>query len=138
MTTHYYGSRQRLVPWVVETWGRHDSTMVELLKGAAQVAARRGVGRAACRDDAAEQRRDARVAASIFRTWQQRLSAGLVQAVAEHFDAQFCPVAGTVARQRYSRFVPRGLTGCALDQGLLGVTGHTRNAEPRFAFALAF
>ena len=47
-------------------------------------------------------------------------------------------VAGTVARQRYSRFVPRGLTGCALDQGLLGVTGHTRNAEPRFAFALAF
>ena len=58
------GSRQRLVPWVVETWGRHDSTVVELLKGAAQVAARRGAGRAACRDDAAEQRQDARVAAS--------------------------------------------------------------------------
>ena len=40
----------------------------------------------------------------------------------------------TAARPRLAA----GGGGCALDQGLLGVTGHARHAEPRFAFALAF
>ena len=133
-------SRLRLIPWIVELWGRHDAPLLEFLKGAATIAGRRVGHREACGDEAAEARRDDRVAGSIFRSWQQHLSAGLVKAAAEHFDSLFFPIGGTVARQRgYSRYIPRGMRGsCPLDQGLLGVSGHTRNAEPRFAFAMGF
>ena len=128
--------RQRLVPWVVETWGRHDAPLVEMLRGAAQLAAEERLAPSAP-DDAAESRRIARIAASVFSTWMQRLSAGIVVAVAEHFDARFRPLRGTVSRQAFRSLVPSGLAGrCALDQGLLGVSGHLRSMEPRFSFVL--
>ena len=127
-------TRQLLLPWVVETWGRHDPILLEFLKGTARVAAYRVCGRESCSSDGAEQRRDARVAGRIFTGWVQRLSAGVAQAMAEHLDGLFNPVGGTVARSGFGRWVP---SGAAADAGLVGVTGHVRNSEPRFAFSLA-
>jgi hypothetical protein len=138
-----YGSlidqeRHRLVPWVVETWGRHDDWVMEFLRGVAGVAAEAQERPSAAIDEEAQRRRVARVQGTIFTTWMQRLTAGLVVAVAEHFDARFRPLRGTVARQSYRNFVPAGMAGgCSLDEGLLGVSGRVRNMEPRFAFAMA-
>ena len=124
-------TRCRLVPFVVETWGRLSAPVVDLLKGTALLAARRECGRDSCATDDAESRRDARVAATILRGWVQRISAGIVATQAEQLDRLFHPLAGSVARQAYARFAPRG-TGGGVDSGLLGVTGHARNAEPRY------
>lgn len=129
--------RQRLLPWTLETWGRHDEALVGFLRGAARIAAEMQERPSTSSDDA-EKRRVARVQASIFSTWMQRLSAGLAVAVAVHFDARFRPVGGTVARQAYRRFVPQEMAGsCALDEGFIGVSGRARRMEPRFAFAMA-
>jgi hypothetical protein len=130
--------RHRFMPWVVESWGRHDEWLVEQLRGAAKIAAEAQERPSAQIDDDAEKRRVARVQATIFNTWMQRLSAGLVAAVAEHFDGRFRPLRGTVVRQTYRNFVPAGMAGgCSLDEGILGVSGHVRSMEPRFAFAMA-
>jgi hypothetical protein len=129
-------ARQRLLPWVVETWGRHDPQLVLFLRGAARLAAEARLAPQAA-DDAAAARLLARVAASIFSTWMQRLSAGVVVAVAEHLDARFRPLRGVAARQAFRGVVPRGLEGrCALDHGLVGPGGQVRSMEPRFGFWL--
>jgi hypothetical protein len=130
--------RQRLLPWVVETWGRHDADLVVFLRGAARLAAfARAPPPAASADDAAEARRIGRLAGAVFATWMQRLSAGVVVSVAEHLDARFRPLRGSAARQAFRGLVPSGLAGrCPLDQGVLGVSGHVRSMEPRFAFTL--
>ena len=125
------GTRSRLVPFVVETWGRLSTPAYELLKATALLAARRECGRDSCSTDDGEERRDAQVAATILRGWLQRVSAAVVAAQAEQLDRVLHPLAGSVARQAYARFAPRG-TGGGVDCGLLGVTGHVRNAEPRF------
>ena len=127
--------RQRLVPAVWEAWGRPGASIVRLLRGSARLAAFRSCGRDSCSSDGAEKRRDARVAARIYAEWMMRLSAGLVRAVALHLDAHFHPVGGTVARGEYSRYVPIG--GGSADVGIIGVTGHVRNSEPRFSFAMS-
>ena len=133
--------RHRLLPWVVETWGRHDAPLVEFLRAAARLAAEERLPAppsAAGVDDSAVARRLARVSATVFHTWMQRLSAGLVVSVAEFFDARFRPLRGGTARQSFRLLVPRGLSGrCPLDEGVLGVSGHVRGLEPRFAFSLA-
>jgi len=115
----------------VETWGRLSTPAYELLKATALLAARRECGRDSCSTDDGEERRDAQVAATILRGWLQRVSAAVVAAQAEQLDRVLHPLAGSVARQAYARFAPRG-TGGGVDCGLLGVTGHVRNAEPRF------
>jgi uncharacterized membrane protein YgcG len=126
--------RHKLVPWAVETWGRHDDWLVKFLRGVAEIAAT-DRERPSCGDDAAERRRVARLRETIFATWMQRLGAGLAVAVAEHFDARFRPLRGTVARQGGRAHVPAGMEGaCALDQGLLGVGGHARCMEPLHGF----
>ena len=126
--------RHKLVPWAVETWGRHDVWLVKFLRGVAEIAAT-DRERPSCGDDAAERRRVARLRETIFATWMQRLGAGLAVAVAEHFDARFRPLRGTVARQGGRAHVPAGMEGaCALDQGLLGVGGHARCMEPLYGF----
>jgi hypothetical protein len=133
--------RHRLLPWVVETWGRHDAPLVEFLRGAARLAAEERLpapSPAPGVDDAAVARCLARVSATVFHTWMQRLSAGLVVSVAEFFDARFRPLRGGVARQAFRLLVPAGLSGrCALDEGVMGVSGHVRGLEPRFAFSMA-
>ena len=89
--------RHRLLPWVVETWGRHDAPLVEFLRAAARLAAEERLPAppsAAGVDDSAVARRLARVSATVFHTWMQRLSAGLVVSVAEFFDARFRPLRG--------------------------------------------
>ena len=131
-------SRQLLVPWVVETWGRHDPELTAFLAGTALVAAQQRAGRDSCGDDAADARRDRRVAAQILTGWRQRLSAGVVIATAGQLDRMFYPLAGSAARQGgLGRFVPRGGDGQqVVDSGLLGVTGRARNAEPRFCFSM--
>jgi hypothetical protein len=74
------------------------------------------------------------VAASIFRGWLQRISAQIAAAQAEHLDRHFYPISGVVARQAYAGFAARGggVGTRSVDDGLLGVTGHVRNQEPRW------
>lgn len=80
--------------------GRHDAPLIALLQGATRLAAEERLPPTAP-DDAAEARRLGRVAASVFAAWMQRLTAGLVVAVAEHFDARFRPLRGTLSRGRF-------------------------------------
>ena len=128
--------RHRFVPWAVETWGRHDKQLVTFLRGVAEIAAADGE-RPSAADDEGERRRVHRVRDSIFSTWMQRLSAGLVVAVAEHFDARFRPLRGAAARRRYRGHVPQGLHGrCELAEGTMCCSGRVRSLEPRFVFAL--
>ena len=58
--------------------------------------------------------------------------------MAEHFDARFRPLRGTVARQAYRNFVPAGMAGgCSLDEGLLGASGRVRCMQPHYGFVMA-
>lgn len=127
-------TRQLLVPWAVETWGRFDPALLLLLQATARLAAFRESGRDSCSSDGAEQRRDARVCSRILRGWLMKLSAGLAVAVACHLDAEFFPVRGTAARSAFRQTAAGG--GGTADTGLIGVTGWARNSEPRFSFLL--
>jgi hypothetical protein len=89
-------SHCKLVPFVVETWGRVSETTMDLLKGTAALAAQRECERDSCDTDDAEARRDARVAAAILQGWVQQISGAVVAAQAEQLDRLFHPLAGTV------------------------------------------
>jgi hypothetical protein len=128
-------SRCRLVPFVAETWGCLDAGLVSFLKSTALLAAPRLAGRGSASSDEEEERRNVRVANSIMRGWRIRLSAGIAQATAEHLDSRFFPLAGTVERQSYVRYAPRGLCGGGgPDQGFLGPSGRVRGAAPALVF----
>ena len=129
-------TRMLLVPWVVETWGRHDPVLVLFLRNTARQAAQRSAGTERCSSDGAQERRDGRVAGFIYAGWMAALSAGIAVAVATQLERAFFPLGGTVAHGDIRRYQVNG--GQAIDDsGLLGVTGRARNAEPRFAFAIA-
>ena len=129
-------TRMLLVPWVVETWGRHDPVLVLFLRNTARQAAQRSAGTERCSSDGAQERRDGRVAGFIYAGWMAALSAGIAVAVATQLERAFFPLGGTVAHGDIRRYQVNG--GQAIDDsGLLGVTGRARNAEPRFAFSIA-
>lgn len=125
-------SRCRLLPLGVETWGRLSEPFLDVLKGTALLAARRECGRDSCSSDAAESRRDARLSAVILRGWIQRISAAIAVAEAEELDRLFHPLRGSMGRQAYARFAPRGGVSGGVDNGVVGCTAHVRNAAPRY------
>ena len=126
-------SRLRLVPWALEAWGRHDEELEDFLRATARVAAETQPGRLTSGDDAADERRDRRVAAGIYSGWRATLSAGVAVATARHLDRTFHPVGGTAALQGLQRFVARVPGRVVDDEGVFGVSGRARNPEPRFS-----
>ena len=126
-------SRLRLVPWAAEAWGRHDRDLEDFLRATARVAAETQPGRLTSGDDDADIRRDQRVAAGIYAGWRSTLSAGVAVATARHLDRVFYPVGGEAALQGLQRFVARVPGRVVDDEGVFGVSGRARNAEPRFS-----